>query len=350
MSTSIPKNIALGWCATATLVLAGCGGSNGAITPTADNLYSVAGVSSRASSSLAFRSAGVASLGLNLRFPLKRSKRETLYLSRFEGEYYDQFKLPKPNPSCISKIVGQTIVNSIATTSDKQLWLPVQGPTNGIYAYAPGCGAQTAFLSVPQNAGPVNVVFGADQTAYGLMSYIHSTGDTASVEVYPKGASSPQAEYTDPRIKGDGYYTVDAIGIDSKGKVYVTCCGPHPFMIVFSGKGSQTHGKEIELKGLGFASGSISFDKAGNMIVPNLEGSSLGIFAPPYKGTATTYKLQGQSWQCGLNPKETELACGNELANTADIYSYPSMTYKYSVTSPNYGTIQVGGTAFVPSH
>jgi hypothetical protein len=344
------KSAAVHWCVAATLLLAGCVGSDGGVTPTADKPYSVAGIAGPLTSRLALQPVGVRSLGLNLRFPPTRSKRETFYLSQFEGELYEEFKLPKTKPFCNSKIVLQTGVNSIATTSDKELWLPVQGSPNGIYAYAPGCGAQTAFFSVPQNAGPVGVVFDANQTAYGLMGYIKSSGNTASVEVYPKGADSPQAEYTDPRLKGAGYYTVDAIGIDAKGKVYVSCCGPDPFVIVFSGSGSQTHGKKIQFKGVSYASGSISFDKAGNMIMPNLKASSLAILAPPYKGKPTTYQLQGQSWQCGLNPKETELACGNEDANTGDIYSYPSMTYEYSVASSGYGSIQVGGAAFVPSH
>jgi hypothetical protein len=187
----------------ATLLLAGCGGSGGGLAPTADKFYSVAGIVRPLSSGLALQRVGVRSLGLNLRFPPKRSKAETLYVSRFEGELYDGFKLPKTKPFCETTFVPEAAVNSIATTSDGDVWLPVYGSTTGIIAYAPGCGAQTALLSVPENADPVGVVFGPNQTAYGLALLLYSQSSYTyggAVEVYPKGASSPQFEYTDPRL------------------------------------------------------------------------------------------------------------------------------------------------------
>jgi hypothetical protein len=108
---------------------------------------------------------------------------------------------------------------------------------------------------------------------------------------------------------------------------------------------------EIHLQGVSDEGGSISFDKAGNMIMPSFQASSPEILAPPYTGTPTTYQLQGTSWQCDLNPKETELACSNVGPNTADIYAYPSITYEYSV-APSGGSQfnTVSGAAFVPNH
>jgi hypothetical protein len=133
--------------------------------------------------------------------------------------------------------------------------------------------------------------------------------------------------------------------------VYVSCCGSNPYLIVFSASGrNQKHGKKIQLQGISDQGGSISFDKAGNMIMPNFNASSLEILAPPYTGTPTAYQLEGTPWQCGLNPKETELACANEGELTGDIYSYPSMTYEYSVQLSGYSSYQPGGVAFVPSH
>jgi hypothetical protein len=352
MSMPVSKSAVVHCSVVATLLLAGCGGSGGGLAPTADKFYSVAGIVRPLSSGLALQRVGVRSLGLNLRFPPKRSKPETLYVSRFEGELYDGFKLPKTKPFCETTFVPEAAVNSIATTSDGDVWLPVYGSTTGIIAYAPGCGAQTALLSVPGNADPVGVVFGSNQTAYGLALLLYSQSSYTyggAVEVYPKGASSPQFEYTDPRLTSYGF-GVDAIGIN-KGKVYVSCCGGNPFLIVFSAsKRSQTHGKKIQLQGVVGAGGSISFDKAGNMIMPDVFNSELAILAPPYTGTPTTYRLQGTAWQCGLNPKETELACANQGELTGDIYSYPSMTYEYSVRLSGYSSYQPGGVAFVPSH
>jgi hypothetical protein len=291
---------------------------------------------------------------LNLRFPPKRSKSETFYLSLLLGEIYNVFKLPKTKPFCESSVVDNEVVNSIATTSDGDVWLPSDGPPTGIIAYAPGCGVQTGFLSVPDtaNADPVAVAFGPNQTAYGLVGFYGTQccAENGYVEVYPKGASSPQFQYTDPRLNSNSGFP-GAVGIN-KGKVYVSCCGSDPYLIVFSASGrNQKHGKKIQLQGISDQGGSISFDKAGNMIMPNFNASSLEILPPPYTETPTAYQLEGISWQCGLNPKETELACSNVGANTADIYSYPSMTYEYSV-APSGGSQSntVKGAAFVPSH
>jgi hypothetical protein len=351
MSIPVSKRAAVHCSVVATLLLAGCGGLGGGLTPTAEKLYSVDGIVRPLYSGLALQRVGVRSLGLNLRFPPKRSKSETFYLSLLLGEVYNVFKLPKTKPFCESSVVDNEVVNSIATTSDGDVWLPSDGPPTGIIAYAPGCGAETAFLSAsgPGDADPVGVVFGPNQTAYGLVAF-NSTQrffEKGYVEVYPKGTSSPQVHYTDPRLNSSG--GPGAIGIN-KGKVYVSCCGSNPYLIVFSASGrNQKHGKKIQLQGISDQGGSISFDKAGNMIMPNFNASSLEILAPPYTGTPTAYQLEGTPWQCGLNPKETELACANVGANTADIYSYPSMTYEYSVAGGS-ASDAVSGAAFVPSH
>jgi hypothetical protein len=354
MSIPVSKRAAVHCSVVATLLLAGCGGLGGGLTPTAEKFYSVDGIVRPLSSGFALQRVGVRSLGLNLRFPPKRSKSETFYLSLLLGEVYNVFKLPKTKPFCESSVVDNEVVNSIATTSDGDVWLPSDGPPTGIIAYAPGCGVQTGFLSVPDtaNADPVAVAFGPSQTAYGLVGFYGTQccAENGYVEVYPKGASSPQFQYTDPRLNSNSGFP-GAVGIN-KGKVYVSCCGSDPYLIVFSASGrNQKHGKKIQLQGISDQGGSISFDKAGNMIMPNFNASSLEILPPPYTETPTAYQLEGISWQCGLNPKETELACSNVGANTADIYSYPSMTYEYSV-APSGGSQSntVKGAAFVPSH
>jgi hypothetical protein len=355
MSIPVSKRAAVHCSVVATLLLAGCGGLAGGLTPTAEKFYSVDGIVRPLSSGFALQRVGVRSLGLNLRFPPKRSKSETFYLSSNIGGVYDEFKLPNTEPLCKTSGAKAEVVNSIGTTSDGDVWLPSDGPPTGIIAYAPGCGAQTAFLSVTSTGSadpdPTGVVFGPSQTAYGLvgLNSPNCCAENGVVEVYPKGASSPQYEYTDARLDSHNGYGVGAIGIN-KRKVYVSCCGLDPYLIVFSASGrNQKHGKKIQLQGVSAQGGSISFDKASNMIMPTFNAPSLEILAPPYTGTPTTYPLQGTPGQCGLNPKETELACSNVSANTADIYSYPSMTYEYSVAAGS-ASNTVSGAAFVPSH
>jgi hypothetical protein len=143
MSIPVSKRAAVHCSVVATLLLAGCGGLGGGLTPTAEKLYSVDGIVRPLYSGLALQRVGVRSLGLNLRFPPKRSKSETFYLSLLLGEVYNVFKLPKTKPFCESSVVDNEVVNSIATTSDGDVWLPSDGPPTGIIAYAPGCGVQT---------------------------------------------------------------------------------------------------------------------------------------------------------------------------------------------------------------
>ncbi len=344
-ATVAMRGIARSSVAAATLAVAGCAGSAvGTMVPPPHGGYvQVAIVRAR--------------LGLHVR--PEDASREILYVSHLQGSAYDAYRLPHTKSFCTGPGIYGSTAGSIAATRDGTVWLPISFPVQipqsqpptGIYAYASRCGSQVDFLSVPSSAQPIGITFGKSGTAYGLTFYSTQSELIDAVEVYPKGATSPTAEFTDPRLEDAGYSTAAGIGVDSSGKVYVSCCGSlHPFVIVFSGQGSQTHGTQIFLKDLGAAAASISFDKSGNMLVPDLRKWVLAVYAPPYKGRPHTHRLKGEPGECGLNLDETLLVCGDESAGTGDIFSYPSMKYLYSVVPSGYQNSPGYGAAFVPSH
>ena len=282
-----------------------------------------------------------------------------LYVVEAEGDNFLGYRPPKGAPFC-SKIQNTkyAIVNGIGTDSSGTLWVPTNifsGSRYGsyIFSYAPNCGAQGTTLSAPSGSQPVGIAFASDATKYGLMLYQYGNRSHitfgASVAIYPTGATSPTAELTDPRLNGN--YYVGGMGIDAVGKIYVSCCAgtkpKHPvFVIVFkSGQASQQRGRKIPLSQMQFP-GSVTFDRSQNMLITDINTSTLKIYAPPYSGSPATYPLQGNSPQCALSRHEDLLACGDYDNQDVDIYAYPSVTYQYSLSYDNPSRIPPGGVAF----
>ena len=286
--------------------------------------------------------------------PLARSGGRVLYAELAEGDIFSGYKGTQKKSFCSNPYGSRgTLVNSIGTDADGNLWVPISPSQGGgyIYSFAPNCGAQGATLSAPANAQPIGVAFGPDGTKYGLMVY---DLDSTSVAVYPTGASSPSYELTDPRLNGakSGGYSGDGIGVDAAGHVYVACCGgfisaelPH-FVIKFNGHGSQTRGRKIPLRKMTRPGGSVTFDQSGNMIIPDVFAESLRIYTPPYGGDPITYPLKGSPYQCALSPGQDVIACSNTQTYTVDIYAYPLVSYLYSLKSPSVSKIPVLGVAF----
>jgi len=279
-----------------------------------------------------------------------------LYASRGEGEIYYGYHLPGPDPFCQSQLVKYTTTIRISTDKAGNVWVPtaVTGGTGYFAAFAPNCGAQVEKLSAPENADPLDIVFGHHGAAYGLMVYFvetrHGSRSNNSVSLYLAGATIPSGQLTDPALNNTRE-PADGVGIDSHGDVYVICClqiKASRFAIKFNGRsGSQSRGKKIVLQDL-TSPESLTFDSADNMIVSDLADASLNVYAPPYTGAPTIYPLQGASLQCALSSDETLLACADPGAGTIDLYSYPSLTYQYSLYASGYPSITLAGVAFAP--
>jgi len=279
-----------------------------------------------------------------------------VYASLLEGGIFYGFKLPNSTPFCgQTAITHAAIVNSIGTDKSGTLWLPTlitSGSRAGAYvfSYAPNCGTPGTTLNAPANEQPLGIAFGPDGTKYVLLRYFNST---ASVAIYPPGATSPSAELTDSRLNNK--YGAEGVGADARGRVYVTCCAytrqpKRPrFAIVFKpGQGSQQRGKRILLSDIEYPGLSVTFDRSQNMLLTDLNTSSLKVYTPPYSGNPTTYALQGGGGQCALSHAQDLLACADYGNNSIDIYTYPSVTFQYSISvpSPISPRVPPGGVAF----
>ncbi len=285
-------------------------------------------------------------------------KHPTLYASLQEGEVFYGYKLPHNAPFCTSQQIPSTFVDSIGADSAGTLWVPTSSSAGGfVYSYAPKCGTQGTTLNVPGGAyaHPLGIAFGRNSTKY-VVGINYSTY-SGFVAVYPEGDSNPTAELTDPRLNNGN----NPVGVAVRaGKVYVLCCGAYygygapAYIIKFPSEGSQQRGSQIFLKQLKSPGLSVTFDSARNMIIPDQGTSSikpaLRIYAPPYSGTPISYPLQGASPQCSLSRKQDSLACADSENSTVDLYSYPSLSYLYSLpvqTGPS--EVPVVGVAFAAS-
>ncbi len=276
-----------------------------------------------------------------------------LYVALFEGNEFYGYKLPHTTPFCSkSRITDLGFYGYIGTDRSGRLWLPTGSLATGedsISSYAPNCGRHGMKLyPPPPGLIPQAIAFGRDGTKYGLMLPTTYSGSSL-VAVYPSGATRPTAELTDPRLNG---FDAEGIGIDSAGKVYVSCCAnsqSRNFVIVFeSGQGSQQHGKRIFLSQLKHPS-SLTFDGSNDLIIPDMGTSSLKVYAPPYSGNPSKYPLQGMPFQCSLSSREHLLACADYDNQDVDVYTYPSISYQYSLTYYNPSRIFPIGVAFAPS-
>lgn len=279
---------------------------------------------------------------------------ETLYATLSEGDYFSAYKVPgKKKPFCTNShlIRGeQNAAGAVATDSAGNLWIPTYLPTTSnpsvVYSYGPDCGAPGSTLTAPSTSIPEAVAVGRDGTKYVLLKYDEGGSYYESgVAVFPAGASKPSAELTDPHLNGSTWAT--AVAVSKSGEVYAICCaGSGPaFAIEFDGQESQQQGTQISLQGVTNPT-SAAFDRKKRMLVTGQNGT-LNVYAAPYTGTPTTYQLQGEPAQCALSPSEKLLACDDWTHLTADVYAYPSVTYRYKLDA-SISYISLTGVAFAP--
>jgi len=274
-----------------------------------------------------------------------------IYVSEFEGDIFYGYRLPHTSPFCAGPAqIEYAIVDGIGVDSAGTLWVPTNifgGSMAGsyIFSYAPKCGAQGTTLKGLQGAQPAGIAFGPDGTKYVTMFIQNGT----SVAIYPPGATTAPAELNDPRLAASA---AQGIGTDRAGRVYVSCCLPvrkkrPSFVIVFkSGQESQSRGKKITLSQISHPGFSVTFDRAKNMILPDIDTNSVKIYAPPYSGNPTTYPLHGSPSQCALSGGENMLACSDYDNQDVDIYAYPSLAYQYSLPGQSSSGVPPGGVAF----
>lgn len=137
----------------------------------------------------------------------------------------------------------------------------------------------------------------------------------------------------------------EGVAVDKKGDLFVSHLGFGPgqqFYEFVRGKSEPTQlGATVK------APGGLIIDSKGNLIADDQTGY-IYVIAPPY-GTATAFMsgLQTPS-RCALNRKEDLLFSSNVGNGSVTVYSYPSGTHEYTITSNN-GIDGVEGVAVSPN-
>jgi len=249
-------------------------------------------------------------------------------------------------PRCaISGIVGP---NAIGVDRSGTLWVPQQIDDSGdneITSYAPGCGTPGVTLTDP-NGASAGIAFDSKHTSYVLDVLTYASGfTTGGLSVFPKGQTSPSRVLTDG-IDGEGF----AVGVDSKDNVYVLYMNASNTGTVVEFKKGKNPGITLGVATDQRPGGTLVFDKNDNMVVDenNVVATAL-VFAPPYNGAPASSPLMGGSWQCSFDKPMAHFACADYGNNSVDIFSYPALSYLYSLDNGLPPSDFVIGTAYDPA-
>ncbi|MGA8533494.1 MAG: hypothetical protein WB615_05250 [Candidatus Tumulicola sp.] len=243
------------------------------------------------------------------------------------------YRLPSRKPFC-NFLVTPGSQEGIGVDSTGTLWVPDGAET---FSYAPDCGDSGTSLISPGDYLATNIAFGQDGTKYVLLTRPEPPfkgPNFAEVALYPQGATSPSGVLTDRDLTS----APNAVGLDSIGNVYVSCCElenrkhpKKPVIIVFKAGGSTKHGKHIPLAGMGETpSLSILFDQSKKMILGDPDHDTINVYAPPYTGQPVTHTFPAYApGQCAFNRKKTVIACPDYGYGDIYVYGYPSFTLRY---------------------
>lgn len=239
-----------------------------------------------------------------------------VYAASFSATSINLYGLPNKNnkaPRCMDN--GVSAVNGInVDQATRILWDP-DGGSRTIIPFSKNCGSEGTPLSEP-NGQPSDVAFG------GTTLYVADVS-TSAIDVYPKGSTSPQSSLTNSAITGNAF----SDGADSGNVFQESSLG-----VIVEYTGAQEPGTALSLSGLAIPVG-MCFDKNHNMIVIDISNGIL-VYAPPYSGSPTkTQATVGESVYAHLNAANTDLYVGDFQNGAVDVYSYPSLTYQYSITN-----------------
>jgi len=309
--------------AAALVLLAGC--SSSAVAPSGtSNLGSVmhqAGVQHYASLStvpkgfLGIRS----SHGLN--FVAPNSVPGGIYASMFSGSAINHYKIPnKLNapPKCTDG--PASFPNGINVDSHRQLWDP-DGGTRSIITFAANCGG-TVGSPIASNGGnqPADIAFDASKGN----EYVADV-NLGAIDVYH--GSSYVTTLTNSAMTGFSCFGVAVINhnvfASSTSNIIVEYVGGAEPGIVLTSSGMTGTS----------APGGMTGDSHKNLIVVDL-GSGILKFAPPYTQAPSKVTAPvGSSVYAHLDKTNEFIYVGDYGNGAIDVYTYPGMHYKYSITN-----------------
>jgi hypothetical protein len=248
----------------------------------------------------------------NLKFIAPNAVPGGLYVTGFLATAINEYKIPnKLNnpPKCMDAPVSSP--NGINVDSHRTLWEP-DGGSRSIVPFAPNCGGSGTALADP-NGQPADVAFD------GTTMYVADV--SGAVDVYLNGVLSSQLK--NPAIAGSAFGVAviqHNVFLSSNSNVIVEFAG-----------GAEP-GAALALTGTALPVG-ITGDQHHNLIVTDLSNGFL-VYAPPYSGAPIkTQAAVGESVYAHLDKTHEFLYAGDVANGSADVYTYPGLHYKYSITN-----------------
>jgi hypothetical protein len=253
-----------------------------------------------------------------------------LYASEFSGSAINHYKIPnKHNLPATCTDGPASAPNGINVDSHRNLWDP-DGGTRSIIEFAPNCGG--TLTSIPSNGSnqPADVAFD------GHKMYVADV-NLDGIDVYTSGVYT--TTLTNPGMAGGSCFGVATIGhnvfASSTSNVIVEYAnGAEPGVVLTS---SGMTGTSVP--------GGMTGDHHKNLIVVDLANGLLS-FAPPYTQAPSKVTAPvGSSVYAHLDKTNEFLYVGDYGNGAIDVYTYPAMAYKYSVTNGLSASLIVEGVA-----
>jgi len=242
-----------------------------------------------------------------------------VYVSSFLATTINAYKIPDSGnnpPKCTDGPVGAP--NGINVDSHRTLWDP-DGSSRSLIPFAKNCGGAGTAIADP-NGQPSDIAF--DGSASKMYVADASTG---AVDVYTGGVLS--GTLTNAALSGFACFAVAVINhnvfASSNANIIVEYVGGAEPGIVLTSSGMTGTATPVGMMG----------DVHHKLIVIDISNGIL-VYAPPYTSAPVkSAPTHGSSVYGHLDKTNEFLYVGDFGNGAADVYSYPGLHYKYSITN-----------------
>ena len=237
-----------------------------------------------------------------------------LYVGQFAATSINEYGLPNKHnkaPRCTDG--PSSAVNGLGfDPATRTLWDP-DGGSRSLIPFSANCGGEGTAIA-ETNGQP------SDIAVDGNTLYV-ADNSLNTIDIYTNGNYT--GALSNAACSGGGFG--DAV---DQHNVFQACTVG---VIVEYANGSGS-GTALSPSGLAAPIG-MSFDNHHNLIVIDLVNGIL-VYAPPYSGApSSTGTVAGESVYGGINAANTDLYVADVTNGSADVYSYPSLAYEYSITN-----------------
>jgi len=316
----IPTPIQALSAAAALALLAGCSGSSALApkpaTPAGHGSFSQSGVKHYAVLS-AIPKGFVAVRPSQNNFVTPNTGNGEVYVSSFLATTINAYKIPNSGnhaPKCTDGPASAP--NGINVDSHRVLWDP-DGGSRTIIPFAKNCGGAGAAIADP-NGQPSDVAFD------GTTMYV-ADASTGAVDVYTGGVLS--GTLTNAALSGLPCFAVAVI----QHNVFASSNSN----VIVEYVGGSEPGIDLTTSGMSGTSVPVGMmgDSHHRLVVIDI-GSGILVYASPYTGAPVkSAPTHGSSVYGHLDKTNEFLYVGDFGNGAADVYSYPGLHYKYSITN-----------------